>query len=281
MAGVQFTKMHGLGNDYIYVYTECNEIKDPSTTSIEWSRYHTGIGSDGLVLIGKSDVADFSMRIFNADGSEARMCGNASRCIGKYVYDKRLTSKHDLTLETKSGIVGLHLIIDETNTVQRVTVDMGEPILADTSLVATADGTLNDTAIAVNDKEYRATFVSMGNPHAVIFTEDAEQTDVAGIGKEIEYHPLFPERVNVEFASLLPDGNVRMRVWERGSGITQACGTGACATAVATILCGRKERTVTIHMDGGSLEIEWREEDNHIYMTGPATTVFEGTIESV
>ena len=281
MSGVQFTKMHGLGNDYIYVYTECNEIKDPSATSIEWSKYHTGIGSDGLVLIGKSSVADFSMRIFNADGSEARMCGNASRCIGKYVYDKRLTSRRDLTLETRSGIVGLHLIVDETDTVQKVTVDMGEPILADTTLVATTDGTLNDCMITAKGEAYRATFVSMGNPHAVIFTEDANQTDVAGLGKEIEHNPLFPERVNVEFASLLPDGNVRMRVWERGSGITQACGTGACATAVATILRGHESRTVTIHMDGGSLEIEWRREDNHIYMTGPATTVFEGTIESL
>ncbi len=281
MAGVRFTKMHGLGNDYIYVYTERDEIANPERASMEWSRYHTGIGSDGLVLIGKSDVADFSMRIFNADGSEARMCGNASRCIGKYVYDKRLTTKHDLTLETKSGIVGLHLITDDTDTVQKVTVDMGEPILADTSLVATADGTLDNAVIEAGGDSYKATFVSMGNPHAVIFTEDAEQTDVAGIGRKIEYHPLFPERVNVEFASLLPDGSVRMRVWERGSGITQACGTGACATAVATILRGHDLRTVTIHMDGGSLEIEWRKADNHVYMTGSATTVFEGTIESV
>jgi len=271
--------MHGLGNDYIYVDTESNAITEPSACSVEWSRYHTGIGSDGLVLIGKSNVADFSMRIFNADGSEARMCGNASRCIGKYVYDKHLTTKKDLTLETKSGIVGLHLITGKNDTVEKVTVDMGEPTLADATLVATTDGTLNGVTIHTENGEYSATFVSMGNPHTVIFTDDAEHIDVAGIGHQIEFDKLFPERTNVEFATILADGKVRMRVWERGSGITQACGTGACATAVASILHHLSHRTVTVIMDGGPLEIEWRESDNHVYMTGPACIVFEGTIE--
>ncbi len=278
MSPIRFTKMHGLGNDYIYVYTECNEIADPSDFSIRWSKYHTGIGSDGLVLIGKSDVADFSMRIFNADGSEARMCGNASRCIGKYVYDKGLTKKKDLTLQTKSGVVGLHLITNSHNKVEKVTVDMGEPTLADFSLVATTDGTLTATAINTSFGDFKATFVSMGNPHAVIFIEDSEKADVAGIGREIEYNSLFPERINVEFATVKEEGKVRMRVWERGSGITQACGTGACATAVACILNGLTGRNATIIMDGGELEIEWRESDNHVYMTGTATTAFEGVI---
>lgn len=279
MSEVRFTKMHGLGNDYIYVDTESNAITEPSACSVEWSRYHTGIGSDGLVLIGKSKVADFSMRIFNADGSEARMCGNASRCIGKYVYDKHLTTKKDLTLETKSGIVGLHLITGKSGTVEKVTVDMGEPTLADATLVATTDGTLNGVTIHTENGEYSATFVSMGNPHTVIFTDDAEHIDVAGIGHQIEFDKFFPERTNVEFATILADGKVRMRVWERGSGITQACGTGACATAVASILHHLCHRTVTVIMDGGPLEIEWRESDNHVYMTGPACIVFEGTIE--
>ena len=278
MSPIKFTKMHGLGNDYIYVYTECNEIADPSAFSVRWSKYHTGIGSDGLVLIGKSDVADFSMRIFNADGSEARMCGNASRCIGKYVYDKGLTKKKNLTLQTKSGVVGLHLITNSHDKVEKVTVDMGEPILADFSLVATTDGTLTATAINTSFGDFKATFVSMGNPHAVIFIEDSEKADVAGIGREIEYNSLFPERINVEFATVKEEGKVRMRVWERGSGITQACGTGACATAVACILNGLTGRNDTIIMDGGELEIDWRESDNHVYMTGTATTAFEGVI---
>lgn len=281
MSSIHFTKMHGLGNDYIYVYTECQKIADPATTSIRWSAPHTGIGSDGLVLIGKSDVADFSMRIFNADGSEARMCGNASRCIGKYVYDKHLTEKKDLTLETRSGIVGLHLFTDERNKVVKVTVDMGEPVLSDKTLIATADGTLDNNPIDTVKGVYEGTFVSMGNPHAVIFTEDAESIDVEGIGKKIEYHHLFPERVNVEFATIRNDGTIRMRVWERGSGITQACGTGACATAVAAMIKGLTPRETTIIMDGGSLDIRWDATDNHVYMTGPATTVFEGETEEL
>ncbi len=279
MSLIRFTKMHGLGNDYIYVYTECNHIADPNDFSIRWSRQHTGIGSDGLVMIGKSGKADFSMRIFNADGSEARMCGNASRCIGKYVYDKGLTMKTDLTLETLSGIVGLHLHIGEDGKVEKVTVDMGVPVLADTTLIATADGTLENAPIDTLDGVYEGTFVSMGNPHAVIFTKDCEKTDVARIGKQIEFHHLFPERVNVEFATILPHDVIRMRVWERGSGITQACGTGACATAVAAMTNGLTGRAVTVVMDGGSLDIRWDESDNHVYMTGTATTAFEGELE--
>lgn len=279
MSQIHFTKMHGLGNDYIYVDTQKEFIANPEEFSVIWSKPHTGIGSDGLVLIGKSNKADFSMRIFNADGSEARMCGNASRCIGKYVYDNHLTDKKDVTLETLSGIVGLHLTTGSDGKVEKVTVDMGKPHLSDPDLVATPDGTLKDTQLTTTLGSYDATFVSMGNPHAVMFVEDSETTDVAFTGQEIENLPLFPERTNVEFATVRPDGTIRMRVWERGSGITQACGTGACATAVAAIENGLTDRTVTVEMDGGALEIEWRESDGHVYMTGPATKAFEGVID--
>lgn len=265
---IQFTKMHGAGNDYIYVNTLACPIANPEELAIRWSRYHTGIGSDGLVLIGKSDKADFSMRIFNADGSEAKMCGNASRCIGKYVYDHQLTDKTTVTLETLSGIKVVELKIVDGECVG-ATVDMGEPILSQPSQCATADGSLNNE---------EGVFVSMGNPHFVCFVKDSESHDVSGEGKKREFDPIFPERCNIEFATIRPDGSIRMRVWERGSGITMACGTGACATAVAACVKGLTGRQSDIEMDGGTLHIEWRESDNHIYMTGPAATVFEGEL---
>ena len=263
---VRFTKMHGCGNDYIYVNMIENDIADPQATSIAWSDRHKGIGSDGLVLIDKSPVpeADFSMRIFNADGSEAMMCGNASRCIGKYLYERGLTDKTVIRLLTLSGIKTLQLHIIK-NKVDTVTVDMGEPQLEDETLF-----------IASRNPGY-GTFVSMGNPHYVIFTDEVDQ--VGETGHLLEYHLAFPQRCNIEFAHVEADGSIRTRVWERGSGITEACGTGACATAVAAVLTGRAERTSRIVMDGGTLSIEWRKEDNHVYMTGPAEFVFDGEID--
>lgn len=275
---INFTKMHGIGNDYIYVNTFRFPIAHPEETAVEWSAYHTGIGSDGLVLIGPSDKADFSMRIFNADGSEAMMCGNASRCIGKYLYENGLTYKERITLETLSGIKVLNLHIADDK-VESVTVDMGKPILKNPRQIDTPDGSMLAGKISVDDKEYTGTFVCMGNPHFVIFVDDIKEVKVEAVGPKIENHPLFPERTNVEFVQKLDDGTLRMRVWERGSGITLACGTGACATAVAARLNGISESASVIRMDGGDLHIRLDENDGHVYMTGPATKVFEGRIE--
>lgn len=271
--------MHGAGNDYIYVNTLVYPLSDPEELSRRWSDRHKGIGGDGLVLIGPSETADFSMRIFNNDGSEARMCGNASRCIGKYLHDNGLTDKTDIRLETLSGVKVLHLILGHDGLVERVTVDMGEPQLAVRSQLDTVDGSLCDGDVtSTTGQVYRGTFVSMGNPHFVIFTEGVEALDLPTIGPTLEFAPIFPERCNIEFAERRPDGTVRMRVWERGSGITMACGTGACATAVAAALTGHSGRETDIVMDGGTLHIEWREADGHVYMTGPATKVFDGRI---
>lgn len=275
---ISFTKMHGIGNDYIYVDTQRFPLPDPEALSRLWSDRNKGIGGDGLVLIGTSPVADFSMRIFNNDGSEARMCGNASRCIGKYVYDNGLTDKTTVTLETLSGIKVLHLHLGEDGRVATVTVDMGEPQLAVPSQCALQDGQCLDKDLEAGGRNYRGTFVSMGNPHFVIFVDDITAVDLPIEGKALEHHEIFPERCNIEFVQLTAEGHLRTRVWERGSGITLACGTGACATAVAAVVTGRSGRTATVDMDGGTLHIEWRESDNHIYMTGPATSVFTGTI---
>lgn len=262
---IDFTKMHGLGNDYIYIDTDRHPIADPSTLSVLWSQPHTGIGSDGIILISRSDVADFKMRIFNADGTEALMCGNGSRCVGKYVYDKGLTDKTCITLETLSGIKRLDLMVGDDGLVSAATVDMGTTSTEDTPFGLSVD---------------------MGNPHCVVFVDDISAVDVTGRGREIEFNPMFPGRTNVEFVEVRPDGSLRMRVWERGSGITQACGTGACATAVAACVRGFARRStkadndpIRVVMDGGELLIRWDAEDGHVYMTGPATTVFEGRIE--
>lgn len=279
---VKFTKMHGAGNDYIYVNTLLYNIADPAKAAIAWSAPHTGIGSDGLVLIGESKLpeADYSMRIFNADGSEAMMCGNASRCIGKYLFEKGITDKTEIRLLTLSGIKILRLHLDESGKkVESVTVDMLEPVLANRKQLASEDGTMTDGLVDVLDREFRGTFVSMGNPHFVIFVDDISGVDVEKYGKALEYDPLFPERCNIEFAQVLDGGKIRTRVWERGSGITMACGTGACATAVAAAKTGRATRTSDIVMDGGTLHIEWSEADNHVYMTGPAAFAFEGEVE--
>lgn len=278
---IPFTKMHGCGNDYIYVNAMEHPIADPVAAAIAWSDRHKGIGSDGLVLIDRSPVpeADFSMRIFNADGSEAMMCGNASRCIGKYLYERGITTQTQIRLLTLSGVKMLELHVSD-GTVESVTVDMGSPVFdAPTQFIPTRG----------LDK---GVFVSMGNPHFVIFTDDIDQ--VATTGRALEHHPAFPQRCNIEFATplLSPEGNTkasprggleggsfRTRVWERGSGITQACGTGACATAVAAASSGKAGRTSQIVMDGGTLTIEWREADNHVYMTGPAAFVFDGEVD--
>ena len=278
---VRFTKMHGAGNDYIYVNTLLYNIEDPVKAAIQWSVPHTGIGSDGLVLIDEAKIpeADFSMRIFNADGSEAMMCGNASRCIGKYLYEKGLTDKTQIRLLTLSGIKILNLHLDATGkTVESVTVDMLEPVTKNKAQLSTDDGSLTEGLVEADDKEFRGTFVSMGNPHFVIFVDDISEIDVARYGKILEYDPLFPERCNIEFAEVLPSGAIRTRVWERGSGITMACGTGACATAVAAAITGRASRESDIVMDGGTLHIEWNEQDGHVYMTGPAAFAFEGEV---
>lgn len=274
---VKFTKMHGAGNDYIYVDTLLYSIPDPSAAAIKWSAPHTGIGSDGLVLIGKPSItsgADFSMRIFNADGSEAMMCGNASRCIGKYLYERKLTDKTEIKLETLSGVKTLRLHLAAGGTVESVTVDMLEPRLHvpeqyDESCLG---------ELSASFRKFRGTFVSMGNPHFVTFVDDIDTIDIARYGSEIEHDSAFPQRCNIEFAQVMPDGTLRTRVWERGSGITMACGTGACATAVAAQITGRAQNKSTIKMDGGTLLIEWNADDGHVYMTGPAEFVFDGEI---
>lgn len=271
--------MHGAGNDYIYVNTDQYPISNPEADALKWSAYHFGIGSDGLVLIGKSKIGDFSMRIFNNDGSEAMMCGNASRCVGKYLYENKLTDKTEIRLETLSGIKILRLHVEGTK-VNTVTVDMDSPILSSVEQLATPSGAMCDGKIKTDMKEYVGTFVSMGNPHFVIFTDDLSTIDLPTEGKALEYNSLFPQRCNIEFAQVLAPGKIKMRVWERGSGITMACGTGACATAVAACLTGRSNNRSTIIMDGGELQIEWkRDTDNHVYMTGGATKVFDGEIE--
>lgn len=274
---VKFTKMHGAGNDYIYVDTLLYSIPDPSAAAIKWSAPHTGIGSDGLVLIGKPSItsgADFSMRIFNADGSEAMMCGNASRCIGKYLYERKLTDKTEITLETLSGVKTLRLHLATGGTVESVTVDMLEPRLHvpeqyDESCLG---------ELSASFRKFRGTFVSMGNPHFVTFVDDIDTIDIARYGSEMEHDAAFPQRCNIEFAQVMSDGAIRTRVWERGSGITMACGTGACATAVAAQITGRAQNKSTIKMDGGTLLIEWNADDGHVYMTGPAEFVFDGEI---
>lgn len=274
---IKFTKMHGAGNDYIYVNTAIYPIANPEEKSIEWSRFHFSVGSDGLILIGNSEKADFSMRIFNNDGSEAMMCGNGIRCVGKFVYDHRLTDKTTITVDTLSGIKTLELHT-ENDKVTSATVDMGEPILENKRQLATETGGAIAAEISDGENTYKGTYVCMGNPHFVIFVDDIKQIDLPTVGPKLEFNPLFPERCNIEFAQVLSDGKIRMRVWERGSGITNACGTGACATAVAASLNKKSGRKSTIVMDGGELEIEWRD-NNHIFMTGPATTAFEGEIE--
>ncbi|MTK52198.1 diaminopimelate epimerase [Paludibacter sp.] len=273
---MKFTKMQGAGNDYVYVNGFVEQIEDPATLATAISDRHFGIGSDGLVLILPSETCDFRMRMFNSDGSESEMCGNATRCIGKFVYDKGLTDKTELTLETLAGVKHLTLNI-ENGKVNSVRVDMGEPILAPKLIPINLDETsVINYPIALESRKVNITAVSMGNPHAVIFMDSLEELDIQKSGPKVEHHPLFPRRTNTEFAQVISPTHIKMRVWERGAGETLACGTGACATAVAAVLNGKTERKVTLELLGGNLEIEWSEADNHVYMTGPAVTVFEG-----
>lgn len=272
---IHFTKMDGAGNDYIYVDTTRYPISDPQTASVKWSNRHTGIGSDGLVLIGKPSIlsgADFSMRIFNADGSEAKMCGNASRCIGKYLYERHLTDSSEIKLETLSGVKTLSLSLSPDRlTVTGVTVDMLQPAFHQASQY--------DEQVGLDAlREYgHPLFVSMGNPHCVVFVDDIAAIDVARVGAMGEHLPAFPERCNIEFAQLTGTDELRSRVWERGSGITMACGTGACATAVAAAHVGLTSRESDVVMDGGRLHVRWAEDD-HVMLSGPAEFVYDGEI---
>jgi diaminopimelate epimerase len=279
MKTIHFTKMHGAGNDYVYVDAQKYPIADPSAAAIRWSDRHKGIGSDGLILIDHSDSADFKMRMYNNDGSEGLMCGNGVRCIAKFVYDHRMTDKKEISIDTRAGIKVIRVYTDAQNLVESATVDMGEPILSNPQQMATPSGSMREGKISAGGREYVGTFVSMGNPHFVIPVADIESVELEKEGPLLERHPLFPQYCNIEFAQVRPDGTVRTRVWERGSGITMACGTGACATAVALQLTGRAGRSTVIAMDGGDLHIEWKEDNNHVYLTGPAATVFEGDIE--
>ena len=286
---MHFTKMHGIGNDYIYVDGLREKIADPSAAAASLSDRHFGIGSDGLILINPSDSADFEMEMYNADGSRGKMCGNGIRCVGKYVYDHGLTKKKHLTIETLSGIRTLDLIPGDDGKIRAARVDMGAPVLSperipmsgellnEAGLGACAD--VIDLPYRFGGTEYRITALSMGNPHCVIFLEeDVRDFDLQTAGKEIGKHPLFPEGVNVEFVNVLSQKHVRMRVYERGSGETMACGTGACAAAAASFLNGKTGRDVTVSLLGGDLEISFDEASGTIFMTGPAKEVFEGDV---
>jgi diaminopimelate epimerase len=276
---MKFTKMHGAGNDYVYVDCFREKVEHPRELAIRVSDRHKGIGSDGLVLILPSDTCDFRMRMFNMDGSEAQMCGNATRCIGKYVYDNGYTQKQKITLETKGGVKILELF-PVNGKVEKVKVDMGEPELTTNKIpVIWHKERFINQKIDFEPEKFEVTAVSMGNPHAVIFMDGIDTLDIEKIGKKIENHPMFPEKTNVEFVEVLSPNRAKMRVWERGSGETQACGTGACATLVAGVLNNKLERKATISLLGGDLELEWNEKNNHVYMTGEAVKVFEGEIE--
>ncbi len=276
MSELTFTKMHGAGNDYIYVDCMKSCPPDPESLSARLSDRHKGIGADGLVLIMPSSEADFRMRMFNADGSEGKMCGNAARCVGKYVFEKGLTAKHSVLLETLSGIKRLDLHVDGAS-VESVTVDMGSPIL-DAALIPLKSEQIKNIEIATSKGGVALTAVSMGNPHGVVFCNLAE-VDVHGLGRELEVNPIFPDRANIEFVEVLTPEHLKMRVWERGSGETMACGTGACASLVAGVLTGRCSRHAVLDLLGGQLEVEWRESDNHVYLSGPAEFSFEGKVQ--
>ena len=276
---MKFTKMQGLGNDYIYVNGFQEEIKAPGEAAKRLSDRHFGVGADGLILIKPSQKADFTMEMYNADGSQGAMCGNGIRCVGKYVYDYGLTDQREITVETKSGIKALRLTVQDGK-VSQVEVDMGEPELAPEKIPVLLEGeTVIGREVRVGEQTYRITCVSMGNPHCVTMVEEVRGLDLTKIGPAFENHAMFPDRVNTEFIRVLDRKNIEMRVWERGSGETLACGTGACAVAVACALNGWTEEEVTVHLLGGDLRIRWDRETNRVFMTGPAVTVFEGEID--
>ena len=272
--------MQGTGNDYVYINCFDEMVEQPEVLVTMISDRHKGIGSDGLVLIMSSETCDFRMRMFNPDGSESQMCGDASRCVGKYVYDNGLTNKTLISLEAKAGIKYLQLFVGTDGKVEKVRVDMGEPILKASSIpVDLAEEQVFNYNVNFDPEQYAITCVSMGNPHTVIFTKDVDRLLLEKEGKKIECFRLFPERTNVEFVEVISPNKANVRVWERGTGETQACGTGACAVLVAGALTGRLERKATIKLPGGDLNIEWNSDDNHVYMTGDAVTVFEGEVD--
>ena len=275
---IKFTKRHGLGNDYVYIDAINQKIENESSLAKFVSNRHFGIGSDGLILICKSEIADFKMRMFNSDGSEAEMCGNGIRCVGKFVYDKGLTDKTTVKIETLAGIKTL-ILNTKDGKVETARVDMGEPILeAEKIPVISTEKPVKNLELEAENKKFKFTCVSMGNPHAITIVENTKEFDVEKYGKVLEIDKAFPKKANIEFAQIIDRQNINMRVWERGAGETLACGTGACATAVACNLNGLTDRKVNIELLGGTLNIEWNEKDNHVYMTGPAVTVFDGEL---
>ena len=276
---MKFTKMHGIGNDYVYVNCLQEKVDDPSRVARLVSDRHFGIGADGLILIQPSETADFRMEMYNADGSQAEMCGNGIRCVGKYVYDHRLTGKEQISIETKSGIKFLELTV-ENETATQVKVNMGAPELTAKNIpIRTENERVISLPIEIDGETYRITGVSMGNPHAVVYLDDVKEFDIETWGPKFENHVLFPERVNTEFCKILDPDTIEMRVWERGSGETMACGTGACAAAVSSILNGYTHTQVTVKLLGGDLKIFWDRDANQVYMTGPAVEVFSGSID--
>ena len=276
---LKFTKMHGLGNDYVYMDAINQKIENRPELAKMVSDRHFGIGSDGLILICESKVADFRMQMFNSDGTEAEMCGNGIRCVGKFVYDKKMTNKDIITIETLAGIKTLKLYI-KNEKVEKVRVDMGEPILEPNKIpVISEENPVKDLELKIEDRNFNFTCVSMGNPHAITFIkEDVKKFELEKYGRKAEINEVFPNKTNVEFINIVDKNNIKMRVWERGAGETLACGTGACASVVASVLNNYTDREVTVELLGGNLEINWSKEDNHVYMTGSATTVFEGEL---
>ncbi|HAH78915.1 MAG TPA: diaminopimelate epimerase [Ruminococcaceae bacterium] len=277
---MKFTKMQGIGNDYIYVNGFEENLEDPSALAARLSDRHFGIGSDGLIVIAPSKVADCRMDMYNADGSRGKMCGNGIRCVGKYVYERGIAHKPVLTVETLSGVKTLSL---ETaaGKVRAVEVDMGKPVLEAAKIPARFEKTpVVDEALSAGGRTYRVTCVSMGNPHCVLFVDDVLRAPVGSLGPKIELHSAFPEQVNTEFVQVLSREEIRMRVWERGSGETLACGTGACACAVACALNGRTGRAVLVHLRGGDLSVRWDGKTGRVFMKGPAEFVFDGTVET-
>ena len=276
---MKFTKMHGIGNDYVYVNCFKETVENPSEVAIKVSNRHFGIGSDGLILIKPSEVADGKMEMYNADGSQGAMCGNGIRCVAKYMYDYGITDKTSISVETKSGIKYLDLTL-KNGKVDTVKVNMGAPILkaSEIPVVSKKEQVINEP-VTVDGKEWKITCVSMGNPHAITYVDDVKHLEIEKIGPKFENHAIFPDRVNTEFVHVIDRNTVEMRVWERGSGETYACGTGACAVAVSSILNGLTEEEVTVKLLGGDLKIFWDRKENRVYMTGSATTVFDGEID--
>lgn len=277
---MRFTKMQGIGNDYVYVNCFEEDVPNAPAVAKTISDRHFGVGSDGLILICPSEVADCKMVMYNSDGSQSEMCGNGVRCVGKYIHDKGLTDKTEVLVETLGGIKTLQLHLRDNGTVEFITVDMGKPELTPERIPILGDGdSFIDREVEVSGKAVKVTAVSMGNPHAIVFVEDVASLELHKIGHAYEHHPLFPQRTNTEYIEVVDRKTLKMRVWERGAGETLACGTGACASLVAAVLTGKAERSATLKLLGGDLNIRWDEETGHVFMTGPAEFVFDGEID--